>query len=54
MQAGGQNSNPQAKKDVQNAPKAGYWTGIQIVETVTLRMNSTYRELQHATGHECR
>jgi len=54
MQAGGQNSNPQVKQDVQNARKAGYWTGMQVVETVTHRMNSMYRELKHATGHECR
>jgi hypothetical protein len=50
MQAGGQNSNPQVKEDVRKAPKAGYWIGKQVVKTVTLRMNSMYRELQHANG----
>ena len=35
MQAGGQNSNPQVKQVLQNAPKAGYWMEMQVVETVT-------------------
>jgi len=45
MQAGGQNSSPQVKQDVENTPKAGYWMEMQVVETVTQRMNSMYREL---------
>ena len=54
MQAGGQNSYPQVKQDVQKAPKEGYWTQMQVVKAVTLRMNCMYRELEHATEHESR
>ena len=50
----GQGGDTQDVQQVQGAPTASYWEGMQWDKAVTLKMYSKYRELQQqVTGKEC-
>jgi len=55
MQVLGQDSNTKDEQHAQRALTSSYWAGMQWDKSVTLKMNSKYRELQQqVTGKECK